>query len=100
MTAPKHKPIQPGEVLRHDFIEPLGLSAYRVTRDTGISPQHVGRILSGARGVSAEVALRLGRYFGTSAPVWMGLQTHYDLDVADDKAGKEIRRQVKPRTVA
>lgn len=96
MPAKKHKPVHPGEVLRHDFLEPMGVSAYRLAKGTGISAQHVGRILKGTRGISGDVALRLARFFGTSAHVWMGLQAQYELDVAEDRAGREIAKTVRP----
>ena len=94
-TKRKHKPIHPGEVLRFDFLEPMGVTAYRLSKATGISAQHLGRILKGTRGVSGDVALRLARALGTSAQVWMGLQARYDLDLAEDKGGKQIEKQVR-----
>lgn len=99
-TTRKHKPIHPGEVLRLDFMEPMGVSAYRLSKVTGISAQHLGRIIKGTRGISADVALRFARAFGTSAEVWMGLQAHYDLDVAQDRRGRAIERQVRPLKAA
>jgi addiction module HigA family antidote len=92
----KLKPVHPGEVLRLDFLEPMGISAYRLSKETGISAQQLGRILSGSRSVSADAALRLARFFGTSARLWINLQAQYDLDVAEDLAGREIARRVKP----
>lgn len=88
--------VHPGEVLKYDFLEPLGVSAYRLAKETGISPQHIERLLAGTRGISADVALRLGRFFGTSARVWLNLQLQFDLDVAEDEHGREIARRVKP----
>lgn len=96
MTTKKHRPIHPGEILREDFLEPMGVSAYRLSKATGISAQQIGRILKGTRGVTADAALRLARAFGTSATVWMGLQARYDLDVAEDKAGRLIEKRVRP----
>lgn len=96
----KLKPVHPGEVLRLDFLEPLGISAYRLSKETGISAQHIGRILKGTRSVSAESALRLARFFGTSPQIWIGLQAQYDLDMAEDKAGREIERRVHPWNAA
>lgn len=93
--ASKHKPIHPGEVLRQEFLEPLGISAYRLAKETGMTAQHVGRIIKGARGISGDVALRFGRFFGTSAQVWMGLQAQYDLDVAEDRSGRDIEKHVR-----
>jgi addiction module HigA family antidote len=96
MPNRKHKPVHPGEVLKLDFMEPLGISAYRLAKDTGIGEQHLGRIIKGTRSVSADTALRLARFFGTSAQVWMGLQAHYELDKAKDESGREIEARVKP----
>jgi antitoxin HigA-1 len=92
----KLKPVHPGEILRLDFLEPMGLSVYRLSKETGVSAQHLGRIVAGTRGITAEVALRLARFFGTSAQVWLGLQVEYDLDAAEDAAGQQIQRRVKP----
>jgi antitoxin HigA-1 len=95
-SGTKHKPVHPGEVLRFDFMDPMGLSAYRIAKEIDVSAQQLGRILNGTRGVSADLALRLARFFGTSAQVWMGLQAQYDLDVAEDRAGREIEKRVRP----
>lgn len=96
MGRRRPKPVHPGDVLREDFLEPMGLSVYRLAKETGISAQHLGRIVNGTRGVSGDVALRLARFFGTSARVWMGLQAQYELDQAEDEAGREIERRVRP----
>ena len=96
MTGRKLKPVHPGEILRLDFLEPMGISAYRLAKETGISAQHLGRIMKGTRGVTGDVALRLARFLGTSAQVWIGLQARYELDRAADRAGREIERRVKP----
>ena len=88
------KPVHPGEVLRADFLEPLDISLYRLAKETGVSAQQWGRIVSGARSVTADTALRLARYFGTSAKVWMSLQTQYDLDVAEDELGQALKKTV------
>jgi addiction module HigA family antidote len=100
MSARKHKPVHPGEVLSLDFLEPLGLSVYRLAKETGISQQHLGRIVKGTRGISGDVALRLARFFGTSAQVWMGLQAQWELDEASDRAGMLIQKRVKPYKAA
>ena len=98
--AAKHKPIPPGEVLRKDFLEPLGITAYRLSKDAGMSAQHIGRVVKGERGIGGDLALRLARYFGTSAQLWMNLQAHYDLDLAEDRVGREIFKRVKPHDAA
>lgn len=100
MPARKHKPIHPGEVLLHDFMEPMGITAYRLAKETGISAQHVGRIIKGTRGIGGDVALRLARFLGTSAQVWMGLQARCDLDEAEDRIGREVEKQVRPYKAA
>jgi addiction module HigA family antidote len=79
-------PIHPGEVLLEDFIKPLGLSQYRLAKDIGVTPIRISEIVKGKRSITVDTALRLGRYFGTSAEVWLGLQTRYDLEAARDKA--------------
>lgn len=96
----KHKPVHPGEVLKHDFMGPMGITGYRLAKDTGASPQHVGRIIMGKRGIGGEMALRLARYFGTSAMLWVNLQARYELDTAEDRVGAEITRRVRPHDAA
>lgn len=96
----KLRPVHPGEVLQLDFLKPLGISVYRLSKETGISAQHLGRITKGTRGISGDVALRLARFFGTSPQVWMGLQARYDLDVAEDESGREIQKRVRPLKAA
>lgn len=96
----KLKPIHPGEVLLLDFLEPMGISVYRLAKETGISSQQWGRIIKGTRGLSGDAALRLARYFGTSAQVWMGLQAQYELDKAADESGREIEKRVRPLKAA
>lgn len=99
-TPARHKPVHPGEILLLDFLEPMGISAYRLAKDTGISQQQYGRILKGTRSISADVALRLARYFGTSAQLWMGLQSQYDLEIATDAKGTLIQKRVRPLRAA
>ncbi len=90
-------PLHPGEVLEEEFMKPLGISQNELGRALGVPPRRINEIVHGKRSVSADTALRLSRYFGTSAKFWMGLQTDYDLDVAADRKAKEIRRDVTPR---
>ena len=73
-----HAPIHPGEVLQEDFLIPLGLSEYRVAKDIGVPPRRINEIVKGKRAVTADTALRLERYFGWPAEVWLNLQTHHD----------------------
>jgi len=88
-------PIHPGEVLLEDFIKPLGLSQYRVAKDIGVSPIRISEIVHGQRSITADTALRLGRYFGTSAAVWLRMQVRYDLEQAEKELGDRINREVK-----
>ena len=88
--------IHPGEILRTEFLDPLGITPYALARDTGIDKGNLSRILHGKSSISAETALRLGRFFGTSADSWMNLQAHYDLEVAKDRSLKRIEREVRP----
>jgi len=91
----KLPPIHPGEVLLEDFMKPLGLSQYRVAKDIGVLPLRISQIVNGKRAITADTAMRLGRYFGTSAEVWLRLQARYDLEVAQDKLAKRIEKEVK-----
>ncbi len=93
-------PVHPGEVLLEDFIKPLGLSQYRVAKDIGVPTLRISQIVRGQRGISADTALRLARYFGTSAGVWLRMQARYDLEVAEAKTAKRINREVKILQVA
>ncbi len=94
---PKKKivPVHPGEILLEEFMKPLGLSQTRLGRDLGVSPRRVNEIIHGKRSITADTALRLSRYFGTSAEFWLGLQADYELDVASDLLAERIKREVK-----
>lgn len=91
----KLTPVHPGEVLLHDFMQPLNLSQYRVAMDIGVAPIRLSQIVRGKRAISADTALRLARYFGTSPGIWLRLQVRYDLEVAQNKIGRQINREVK-----
>jgi addiction module HigA family antidote len=91
----KLPPVHPGEILYEEFMEPLGLSQSKLGRDLGVSPRRINEIVHGKRAVTADTALRLGRYFGMSAEFWLGLQLDYDLDIAKDKMQKILAKQVK-----
>jgi addiction module HigA family antidote len=97
MSKRKNKlpPVHPGEVLREEFMKPLKLSASAVAEGLGVTPVAVNLLIRGRRGVSAELALRLARYIGTTAEFWVGLQGQYDLDVAQDEAEERIAREVR-----
>lgn len=88
-------PIHPGKVLLEDFMKPLGLSQYRVAKDIGVPALRISQIVRGQRSITADTALRLARYFGTSAAVWLRLQARYDLEIAETKMAKRINREVK-----
>ena len=80
-------PVHPGEVLKHDFMDPLGLSATALAGAIGVTPARISEIVRGRRGITAETALRLARYFGTDARSWTSLQDRYELEVAEREAG-------------
>ena len=88
-------PIHPGEILLEDFMKPLGLSQYRLARDIGVTPIRISQIVNGERSITVDTAMRLARYFGTSAAVWLRLQVRYDLEVAEKQLGRRINREVK-----
>lgn len=97
MDAMRIEPIHPGEVLLEEFLEPLGISQYRVARDTSVPPRRINEIVHGKRAVTADTALRLARYFGTSERFWLNLQTRYDLEREKDRLGDRLDREVLPR---
>ena len=84
--------IHPGEILREEFMRPLGLSSNQLARAIDVTPARVNDIVRGRRGISADTALRLARYFGTDAQSWMNLQQHYDLECAKDALGSKLAR--------
>ena len=88
-------PIHPGEVLREEFMKPLGLTQYRLAHDIGVAPIRISQIVNGQRAITVDTALRLARYFGTSAAVWLRLQVRYDLEVAEQEMSEKIDREVK-----
>ena len=90
-----YPPIHPGEILEEEFLKPMGISQYRLAKDLKVPPRRINEIVHGKRAISADTALRLSRFFGTSAELWLGLQTHYDLDVANDKLGNKLKLEVK-----
>jgi antitoxin HigA-1 len=94
MTKHRLKPIHPGEVLLEEFLKPLELSQNRLAANLGVSPRRINEIVLRKRGITADTALRLARYFGNSSRFWLGLQMDFDLDVANDKSGMtyDVRR--------
>ena len=91
----KLKPVHPGEILLKDFLEPLGLSQYRVAKALNVPPRRINEIVLGKRAVTADTALRLARYFGTSDRFWLNLQDSYDLDVERDRLGSRLQKEVE-----
>lgn len=95
MSKDKLHPVHPGEVLLEEFLKPMGLSQNRLALYIGVPPRRINEIVLEKRRVSADTALRLSRFFGTSAQFWMGLQAQYDLDVAEDQLGDRLNREVR-----
>ena len=96
MTKSKRlDPVHPGEVLMEDFLRPMELSQNRLALSIGVHPRRINEIVLGKRGISADTALRLAKFFGTSPDVWLGLQKDYELDVAMDELGDRIDREVR-----
>ena len=96
----KMEPIHPGEVLREEFLDPMGISQYRLAKDTSVPARRINEIVHGKRGITADTALRLGRYFGTSAQFWMNLQDHFELEVQMDNIGDRLEKEVRVLAVA
>jgi addiction module HigA family antidote len=88
-------PIHPGEVLSEDFLTPLGITQYRLAKGIRVPPRRINEIVHGIRAVSADTALRLGRFFGTSEQFWLNLQSRYDLEVERDRLGETLVREVE-----
>ncbi len=88
-------PIHPGELLLEEFLEPLGLSQYRLAKDISVPPRRINEIVLGKRAVSADTALRLAKYFGMSPQFWMNAQSHYDLEVQKDFLNERLENEVK-----
>ena len=94
MTSEKMAPLHPGEVLLEEFMKPLGISQNRLGRALKVPPRRINEIVHGKRSITADTALRLSRFFGTSPEFWLGLQADYDLDVARDRLADKINRDV------
>ena len=95
----KLDPVTPGELLLEEFLRPMGISQYRLAKDIAVPPRRINEIVHGTRAVSADTALRLARYFGTSERFWLNLQAQFDLDLERDRVGDRIERDVTPRAV-
>lgn len=90
-------PVHPGEVLLEEFMKPLKLSQYALARAIGVPPRRINEIVHGKRAITADTALRLGRYFRVHPQSWMNLQAHYDLEMAEMTLGDRLDREVHPR---
>ena len=90
-------PVHPGEVILHDYLEPLGMTQYALAKALGITPARLGEIVRGRRAIRPDTALRLARYFGTSAEFWIGMQAQFDLETARDARAAIIAKEVAPR---
>jgi addiction module HigA family antidote len=88
-------PIHPGELLKTEFLDPMGITPYALSKNAGIDKGNLSRIINGKSSISADVALRLARFFGTSADSWMNLQSRYDLETAKDRSRGKIEREVR-----
>ena len=96
----KLSPVHPGELLLEEFIKPMALSQNRLAIDIGVDARRINEIVLGKRAITADTALRLSRFFDNSPQFWMGLQSQYDLDIAQDQLGKRLEREVRPYAMA
>jgi antitoxin HigA-1 len=96
-TVEKHAPIHPGEILAEEFLAPMGISQYRLALDISVPPRRINEIVHGKRSITADTALRLGRYFCMSAQFWLNLQSRYELEQAEDALGDRLEKEVQPR---
>ncbi len=95
MARRKLPPVHPGEILLEEFLRPLGLSQYRLAKEVSVPARRINEIVKGSRAVTADTALRLARYFGTSDRFWLNLQTRYDLETEKDRLGKRLQQEVQ-----
>lgn len=94
MPRKKLLPVHPGEILLEEFLKPLGLSQYRLAKETSVPPRRINEIVRGQRAITANTALRLARFFGTSERFWLNLQTRHDLEVEKERLGTQLEREV------
>jgi antitoxin HigA-1 len=95
MAKRKFEPVHPGVVLAEDFLKELNISQYRLAKGIGVPPRRINEIVQGKRGITADTALRLGKFFGMEAQFWMNLQSHYSLEVAKDASAGRLDREVE-----
>jgi len=96
----KVNPVHPGEILLEEFLNPMGITQYRLAKDISVPARRINEIVHGKRAISADTALRLGRFFGTSAQFWLNLQSHFDLEVQIDRIGDKLDHEVHALSVA
>jgi addiction module HigA family antidote len=96
MSKTKLAPVHPGEVLAEEFLKPMGLSQNRLALDLGVPPRRINEIVLAKRGITADTALRLARYFDMSPQFWLGLEMDYELDRAEDSLAERLAREVRP----
>jgi addiction module HigA family antidote len=96
VTGRRLAPVHPGEILLADFIEPLGLTRYRVAKEIGVPQRRIDEVCAGIRAISADTALRLGRYFGVEPQLWMNLQSQYELEIAEANLGEYLVAGIVP----
>jgi addiction module HigA family antidote len=94
MPEEKLQPVHPGEILLEEFLKPMGISQYRLAKDINVPPRRINEIIHGTRAISADTALRLSRYFGTSERFWLNLQVRYDIEVEKDRLGDSLAKDV------
>ena len=94
MSETKFAPVHPGEILLEEFLKPMGISQYRLAKDTSVHPRRINEIVHGQRSITADTALRLSRYFGLSERFWLNLQARYDLEVEKDRLGGRLEQEV------
>lgn len=95
MKNKKLPSIHPGEILIEEFLKPMGLSQYRLAKDISVPPRRINEIVHGKRSISADTALRLGRFFGISPQFWLNLQTRFDLEVTEDLLAERLKKEVQ-----
>lgn len=95
MTQQKLAPVHPGEILLEEFLEPMRISQYRLAKDISVPPRRINEIVHGKRGITADTALRLARFFGNSELFWLNLQTRHDVEVERDRLGDRLESEIK-----
>ena len=95
MAPRKMAPVHPGEILMEEFLAPMEISQYRLSKDIGVPPRRINEIVHGKRAISPDTALRLSRFFGMSETFWSNLQAHYDLEVERDRLGERLEKEVR-----